>query len=219
MGAGASFAFGPLRPLPCGRGGLLCIGIIEAPPRWRGGLLRFGIIEAPSLWAWGLLRFGATEAPSASAWGPNSLWDHRGTLRMGVGASLALGSSRPPPNGRGGLFRVWIFEALAARAWGPLWGMITRRGSRTTVQGLATCMVVAGAQAWSPSECCGWQRSSTAMILACSNSGTFPVGKLPRESVSWSTHGHLRQECCAVGVGIRLQTKPPSPAGQTPPSR
>ena len=36
-----------------------------------------------------------------------------------------------------------------------------------------------------------------------------------------SAHGHLRQKGCAPGEGggTRPRTKPPRPAGQTPPSR
>ena len=39
---------------------------------------------------------------------------------MGMGASFALVSSRPPPHGRGGLLRFGTTEAPAAWAPGPL---------------------------------------------------------------------------------------------------
>ena len=75
MGEGASFALGPPRP----------------PPHGRGGLLRLGITEAPAAWAWGHLRLGTTEAPAAWAREPPSLWYYRGPRRMGAGASFVLG--------------------------------------------------------------------------------------------------------------------------------
>ena len=44
---------------------------------------------------------------------------HRGPRRVGAGASSAFGSSRPPSNGRGGLFRFEATEAPAVLAQGP----------------------------------------------------------------------------------------------------
>ena len=86
MGLGASFALDSPRH----------------PEHGRGGLLRFGTTEASAAWAWAPLRLGIIEAPAAWAWGP-SIWFHRGPRRMGVGASFAFVSPRPPPHGRGRL--------------------------------------------------------------------------------------------------------------------
>ena len=35
------------------------------------------------------------------------------------------------------------------------------------------------------------------------------MGRAPRESVSWSAHGNLRQECCAVGGGNQATDQAP----------
>ena len=35
------------------------------------------------------------------------------------------------------------------------------------------------------------------------------MGEAPRESVSWSAHGHLRQECYAVGGGDQATDQTP----------
>ena len=71
----------------------------------------------------------------------------------------------------------------------------------------ATCTVVVRMPGLRPNAVAG-SESSVVGIPACSNSGTFPVGKSPRESVSTSAHGYLRQKYRAAGWAIRLQTKP-----------
>ena len=91
MGEEASFALGPPRPPPHGRGGLLRFGITQAPAAWVRGPPSFWDHRGPHrMGGGGLLRFGTTKAPTAWAMGPPSLWDHRGPHRMGVGASFIL---------------------------------------------------------------------------------------------------------------------------------
>ena len=127
MGEEASFALGPPR----------------LPPHGRGGLLRFGTTGGLTAWAWGppslwehrsphrtgewasfnlgpprppahgrgdLFRFGTTEALTALARGPPSLCD-----RVGL---LPFGTPSPPAHGRWGLLRFGTTEVPTA--WGLL---------------------------------------------------------------------------------------------------
>ena len=174
MGAGASFVLQPPRPPPHGRGGLLCFGFIEAPVTGAWGPLffldhrvlhragggtyfTFGSSRPSSRGHGGFLCFGTTKAPLHWRGGLLSRVDHRCPRRMGARTSFIFGTPRSLPHGRGGLLRVWIIKAPVAWVGGPLPGVMPRCGSHTTVQGLATCTLVAGAQARSPCECRGWQ--------------------------------------------------------------
>ena len=69
--------------------------------------------------------------------------------------------------------------------------------------------VVAGAKpSLRPSAVVGGL-SSTVAIHTYSSSGAIQVGKAPGESVFWSAHGHLRQECCAAGGGDQATDQAP----------
>ena len=92
MGEEASFALGPLRPPPHGRGGLLRFGTTEAPAAWVRG--------PPSLWDHrGPRRMGA---------GP-SLWDHRGPRHESARASpaCAVGAGAQPIHTRAQVRSRW----------------------------------------------------------------------------------------------------------------
>ena len=120
---------------------------------------------------------------------------------MGEGASPALGPPRPPPHGRGDVLRFGATEAPAAWARGPP-PLGDHRGPRRVSAGVSSaCAVGAGAQPGLRPSAVFNSESSTVAIHTYSSSGAFPVGQAPGESVSWSAHGHLRQECCAVGGG------------------
>ena len=141
----------------------------------------------------GLLRFGTTEAPAAWARGPPSLWDHRGPCHMGEGASSVFGTTEAP--------------AAWARGPPPLWD---HRGTRRVSAGASSaCAVGAGAKPGLRLSAVVDSESGTVAIHTHSSSGAFPVGQAPGESVSWSAHGHLRQECCAVGGGDQATDQAP----------
>ena len=236
---GGLCAFGSSRPLLHGHGGIFALVPLGPLPRWRGGLFRFGTTRSPAAVLargpparLGLLCFGTTEAPPHWRGGLLSRPDHRCPHRMGAGASFVFKTPRSPPHRRGGLLCVWIIEAPAARVWAPSL-LRHHRGPHCMGGGASTGgddSAGGDDETRVPHDCpgpchlhgCHWSPCpvfvralwlaaclARAMILACSNLGTFPAGKLPTESVSWSAHGHLWQECCAAGVGIRLRTKPP----------
>ena len=108
MGEGASFALGPPRPPPHGRGHLLRFGTTEAPIGWARG--------PPSLWDHqGPHRMGEG---ASFALGPPRPPPH------GRGGLLRFGTTEAPPrHGRGGLLNFGTTEAPAAWAKGSpsLW--------------------------------------------------------------------------------------------------
>ena len=225
---GHSPLWASLRPLPHGGVGLLCFGITDTPVQiGAGASFGLGPPRPPPHWCAGLRRFGTTEAPVALARGTPSLWGHRGTRCICTGASFVLASPRLPPVGAGasfglgpqviaahwyrGLYRFGTTEAPVALARGPrsLWdhrgpchvgagAFCALRSSRPPRPPPHWWLSLEPQPSLRPSALAG-SVSSTVMILACSNLGTLPVGKSPRESVSSSAHGHLRQACCAVG--------------------
>ena len=104
------------------------VGASIVPKRRRAG----GGLDAPKQKkalasmprGWAFLCFGTTEAPSSRAMGPPSHLHHRRPCCLDVWDSFALGSSRPPPHGCGGVLCFGTTEAP------PCWrGVLLRFGT------------------------------------------------------------------------------------------
>ena len=104
---------------------------------------------------------------------------------MGEGASSVFGTTEAP-------------TAWASRP-PPLWD---HQGPRRVSAGASSAYAVAvGAMPGLRPSAVFDGESGTVAIHTYSSSGGFPVGQASGESVSWSGHRHLRQECYAVGGG------------------
>ena len=112
IGARASLGLAPLKPRTHWCGSYFGLGLARLQPKSCGGLFVFGTTGPPATLVQELFRFGTIHDPSAlriteatAEWacGSPSLWNHGVSRRSCATTSFAVGSSRPPLHGLGGL--------------------------------------------------------------------------------------------------------------------